>query len=204
MTFLTAVLANNLKAAQQALSDEKFARLRAENSLAEERAARQIDEQSFQQSTDVNASLVLELETAHTSFAATRDKLDSKSKALDFQVIRTDGAVLRLKNAESRLEVAEEDLKNQKQLLDSARKTASKCEDSFNMMISSVMAHAAALFKNHLPDLNMELLCQDFTVDDVEHETLVSSTFDVAQDFISSYDFTSLAESDDNDSPKAL
>jgi hypothetical protein len=25
-------------------------------------------------------------------------------------------------------------------------------------MISSVVAHAAALFKNHLPDLNMELL----------------------------------------------
>jgi hypothetical protein len=72
------------------------------------------------------------------------------------------------------------------------------------MMISSVVAHAAALFKNHLPDLNMELLRQDFTVDDVERETLVSSTFDAAQDFVSSYDFTSLAESDDNDSPKAL
>jgi hypothetical protein len=25
-------------------------------------------------------------------------------------------------------------------------------------MISSVVAHVAALFKNHLPDLNMELL----------------------------------------------
>jgi hypothetical protein len=147
---------------------------------------------------------VLELETAQTSLAATRDKLNSKSKALDFQVIRADEAVLRLKNAESRLEAAEEDLKNQKQLLDSARKTASKREDSFNMMISSAVAHAVALFKNHLPDLNMELLRQDFTVDDAERKTLVSSTFDAAQDFISSYDFTSLAESDDNDSPKAL
>jgi hypothetical protein len=39
-------------------------------------------------------------------------------------------------------------------------------------------------------------------VDDAKHETLVSSTFDVAQDFVSSYDFTSLAESDDNDSPR--
>jgi hypothetical protein len=119
-------------------------------------------------------------------------------------VIRADGAVLRLKNAESRPEAAEEDLKNQKQLLDSARKTASKREDSFNMMISSAVAHAAALFKNHLPDLNMELLRQDFTVDDAERETLVSSAFDTTQDFVSSYDFTSLAESDDNDSPKAL
>jgi hypothetical protein len=66
--------------------------------------------------------------------------------------------VLRLKNVESRLEAAKEDLKNQKQLLESARKTSSKREDSFNMMISSTVAHAAVLFKNHLPDLNMELL----------------------------------------------
>jgi hypothetical protein len=44
---------------------------------------------------------------------------------------------------------------------------------------------------------------QDFTVDDAERETLVSNAFDAAQDFISSYDFTSLAESDNNDNPKA-
>jgi hypothetical protein len=147
---------------------------------------------------------VLKLETAQTSLVATCDKLNSKSKALDFQVIRADEAVLQLKNAESRLEATEEDLKNQKQLLESARKTSSKHEDSFNMMISSTVAYAAALFKNHLPDLNMELLRQDFTVDDAERETLVSSAFDVVQDFVSSYDFTSLAESDDNDSHKAL
>jgi hypothetical protein len=112
--------------------------------------------------------------------------------------------VLRLKNIKSRLEAAEEDLKNQKPLLDSARKIASKREDSFNMMISSVVPHVAALFKNHLSNLNIELLRQDFIVDDAEHKILVSSAFDAAQDFVSSYDFTSLAESDDNDSPKAL
>jgi hypothetical protein len=88
--------------------------------------------------------------------------------------------------------------------LESAQKTFSKRESFFNMMISSAVTHAAALFMNHLPDMNMELLRQDFTVDDVEHETLVSSAFDAAQDFVSSYDFASLAESDDNDSPKAL
>jgi hypothetical protein len=147
---------------------------------------------------------VLELETVHTSLTATRDKLNSKSKALDFQVIHADEAVLRLKSAESRLEAAKEDLKKQKQLLESAQKNASKREDSFNMMISSVVAHVAVLFKNYLPDLNMELLRQDFTVDDAEHETLVSSAFDAAQDFVSSYDFTSIAESVDNNNPKAL
>jgi hypothetical protein len=66
------------------VSDEKSARLRAENSLAEEKAARQADELLFQQSNDVNATLVLELEIAQTSLAATRDKLDSKSKGMDF------------------------------------------------------------------------------------------------------------------------
>jgi hypothetical protein len=135
---------------------------------------------------------VLELETAQISLAATRDKLNSKSKALDFQVIRADEAVLWLKNAESRLKATKEDLKNQRQLLESARKTSSKSEISFNMMISSVVAHAAALFKNHLPDLNVELLHQDFTVNDVERETLVSNTFDATQNLVSSYDFTSL------------
>jgi chromosome segregation ATPase len=37
---LFAVLANNLKAAQKALSDEKSVRLEIENSLAEEKALR--------------------------------------------------------------------------------------------------------------------------------------------------------------------
>jgi hypothetical protein len=148
--------------------------------------------------------LALELENAQTSLATTRDKLDSKSKILDFQVIHVDETILRLKNAESRVKIAEEDLNNQRQLLELARKTSTKHESSFNMMISSAVAHAAALFKNHLPDLNMELLRQDFTVDDAECETLVSSAFDAAQDFVSSYDFTSLVESYDNDSPKAL
>jgi hypothetical protein len=41
-------------------------------------------------------------------------------------------------------------------------------------------------------------------VDDAERETLVSSAFDATQDSVSSYDFASLAESDDNDSSKAL
>jgi hypothetical protein len=88
--------------------------------------------------------------------------------------------------------------------LEPAQKTTSKRESSFNMMIFSALAHAVALFKNHLPSPNMELLRQDFTVDDAETETLVSNAFDAAQDFVSSYDFASLAESDDNDSPKAL
>jgi hypothetical protein len=71
-------------------------------------------------------------------------------------------------------------------------------------MFFSTVAHAATLLKNHPSNLNMELLRQDFTVDDAEREILVSSAFNAAQDFVSSYDFASLVESDDNDSPKAL
>jgi hypothetical protein len=148
--------------------------------------------------------LALELENARTSLAATHDKLDSKSKDLNFQVIHADEVMLRLKNAKSWLKAAEEDLRNQRQLLELAQKTSSKHESFIKMMISLAVAHAAALFKNYLPGLNMELLRQDFTMDDVEHDTLVSSAFDATQDFVSSYDSASLAESDDNDSPKAL
>jgi hypothetical protein len=139
-------LANNLKAAQKVLSDEKSVRLSAENSLAEEKAARQATAQSLQRSNDTNATLSLELETAHTYLGTTHDKLDSKSKALDFQVIHANEAVLWLKNAESRLKAAEEELNNQRQLLESARKTSSKRESSFTMMIFSAVAHVVALF----------------------------------------------------------
>jgi hypothetical protein len=45
---LFVVLANDLKAAQKALSDEKSVRLRVENSLVEAKAARQAAEQSLQ------------------------------------------------------------------------------------------------------------------------------------------------------------
>jgi hypothetical protein len=57
-------LANNLNAAQKALSDEKSARLRADNSLSEEKAARQATAQSLQHANDANATLTLELEIA--------------------------------------------------------------------------------------------------------------------------------------------
>jgi hypothetical protein len=67
-----------------------------------------------------------------------------------------------------------------------------------------VVAHALALFKNHLPDIDVEILCKDFIIDEAERETLVASAYDAAQDFVSSYDFTSLAEPEDNYSPKDL
>jgi chromosome segregation ATPase len=178
------MLAKELAAAQKALSNEKSVRSDADQALAEERDARQAAEQALQHSKDANATLALELENAQTSLVATRDKLERKSKALDFQVIRADEATLRLENTEGKLKAAEEDSKTQGQLLESARQALSKREGSSNMMISSTVAHVAALFKNHLPNQNMKLLCKDFTVDDAEREALVSSSFDATQDFV--------------------
>jgi hypothetical protein len=151
--------------------------------LSTEQSARSEAEQILQQSKDVNAALSLRLDNVETSLAITQNKLDRKSKAL---------------------KIVEADLKAKGLLLESAQQALAKRDGSANMMISSAVAHTAALFKNHLLDLNMEILRQDFTMDDAEREALVSSAFDAAQDFVSSYDFTSLVEFDDNNSPKGM
>jgi hypothetical protein len=155
----------------------------ARKALSTEQSARSEAEQILQQSKDVNDALSLKLDNVETSLAITQNKLDRKSKAL---------------------KIVEADLKAKGLLLESAQQALAKHEGSANMMISSAVAHTVALFNNHLPDLNMEILRQDFTVDDAEREALVSSAFDAAQDFVSSYNFTSLVECDDNDSPKGL
>jgi hypothetical protein len=155
----------------------------ARKALSTEQSARSEAEKILQQYKDVNAALSLKLDNVETSLALTQTKLDQKSKAL---------------------KIVEADLKAKWLLLESTQQALAKHDGSANMMISLVVAHTAALFKNHLPDLNVEILRQDFTVDDTEREALVSSVFDAAQDFVSSYDFTSLVESDDNDSPKGL
>jgi hypothetical protein len=155
----------------------------ARKALLTEQSGRSEAEKILQQSKDVNAALSLKLDNIETSLALTQTKLDRKFKAL---------------------KIVEADLKVKGLLLESTQQALAKREGSANMMISSVVAHTAALFKNHLPDLNVEILHQDFTVDDTEREALVSSVFDAAQDFVSSYDFTSLVESDDNDSSKGL
>jgi hypothetical protein len=85
-----------------------------------------------------------------------------------------------------------------------AQQALSKQELSSSMVISSAVANAVALFKNHLPDLDMEILCKEFTIDDVEWEALANSAYDAAHEFVSLYNFSSFAKSDDNNSPRAL
>jgi hypothetical protein len=60
-----------------------------------------------------------------------------------------------------------------------------------------------ALVKDHVPDFDTEILQRDFSVDEAEREALVDSVYDTAQHFVSLYDFSVLAESDDNKSPGA-
>jgi hypothetical protein len=151
--------------------------------LSNEQSARSEAEKILQQSKDLNVALSLKLDNVETFLALTQTKLDRKSKAL---------------------KIAEADLKAKGLLLESTQQALAKREGSTNMMISSAVSHTAALFKNHLSDLNMEILRQDFTVDDSEREALVFSAFDATQDFVSSYNFTSLVESDENDSPKGM
>jgi transcriptional regulator NrdR family protein len=104
----------------------------------------------------------------------------------------------RLTTANDKLKAVEEKMKTQGQLLDSAQQALSKRELS-----SSAVANAVALMKNHLPDLDMEILHKDFTVDDAERETLVNSAYDAAHGFVSMYDFSSLTEPDEKNSPEA-
>jgi hypothetical protein len=44
----------------------------------------------------------------------------------------------------------------------------------------------------------------DFAVDEAEREALTNDAYDAAHEFVSSYDFSSLTESEDNDSPQNM
>jgi hypothetical protein len=89
-------------------------------------------------------------------------------------------------------------------LLETARQALSKHEDSSVLMILKVVANAMALLKSHLPDLDVELLRKDFAVDEAEREVLTSGTYVATHEFSSSYELSSLAESEDNDSPRNM
>jgi hypothetical protein len=70
--------------------------------------------------------------------------------------------------------------------------------------ISSVVVNVMSLVKNRISEFDVEILRKDFTVHDAKWAVLVDSTYDTAQQFVSLYDFSTLAESDDNNSPGVL
>jgi pantothenate kinase type III len=77
--------------------------------------------------------------------------LISKSSALDFAVIQE-------RKAKNNLQAAEEKIKAQEQLLASTQKALSKREFSSSVVISSVVANAMPLVKNHMPKFDTEIL----------------------------------------------
>jgi hypothetical protein len=113
-------------------------------------------------------------------------------------------AETKLADLENKIEVVEGEKKDQWLLLEMARQALSKCEDSSILMISMTVANAMVLLKNNLPDLDVELLRKVFVVDEADCDVLTSDAYDVAHEFASSYDFSSLAESEDNDSPRNM
>jgi hypothetical protein len=154
------------------------------------------------------AKLSQALKTTKAAYTAIRDNLASKSKDLDDAMIQEqdanklrEQAEAKAADAKKRLDVAEGEKKDQRLLLKTAQQAMFKREDSSIMIISTVVAKAMALLKSHLPDLDVELLRKDFAVDEAEREALTNGTYDVAHEFASSYDFSSLAKSEDNDSP---
>jgi hypothetical protein len=151
------------------------------------------------------------LKTIQAACTVTRDNLASKSKELDDVVIRgqeantlREQAEAKLADLKKKIEAIEGEKKDQGLLLEMARQALSKHEDSSILMISTVVANAMALLKTHLPDLDVELLRKDFAVDEADREALTSGAYDAAHEFASSYDFSSHAESKDNDSRRNM
>jgi hypothetical protein len=185
---------------QNALSDEESAQTDAAKALAEEKTIHLVTKQALKDADKAKAKVAKALETTQAAYTVTRDKLASKSKELDDMVIREQKANTLWERAEKKLAVAEEDKKNQELLLESAQQALSKCGDSNTQMISMAVANAMALLKSHLLDLDVELLRKDFTVVEAEREALTNSAYDVTHKFASSYDFSSLVESEHNNS----
>jgi hypothetical protein len=117
------------------------------------------------------------LESTRASLTATTDKLSFKSSALGHAVIREQQMKIRLTSCDEKLTVAND-------VLDSAQQALSKRELSSSAVISLGVANVVALMKNHLLDLDMEILRKDFTIDDAEREILVNSAYDAAHDFM--------------------
>jgi chromosome segregation ATPase len=196
-----------LAEAQKVLSNEKSARSDVAKALAEEKTARLAAKQALKDDNKAKSKVAKALETTQVVYTVTQDKLTSKSKELDDMTIREQKADMlwvqaekKLADAGKALATADEEKKNQRLLSESARQALSNCEDSSIQMISTTLANAMALLKSHLPDLDVELLRMDFAVDEVEREALTNSAYDATHEFASSYDFSSFAESKDNDS----
>jgi hypothetical protein len=188
----------------QALFEEKNTRSTIVKALAKA-------QQTLKYSNAEKAKLSQALKTTQAVYIVTQDNLASKSKELDDMVIweQEDNTLqeqteAKLADLEKKIKVVEGKKKDQGLLLKTARQVLSKHEDSSILMISTAVVNAMAPLKSHLTDLDVKLLRKDFAVDEADHESLISGTYDATHEFLSSYDFSSLAEFEDNDSPRNM
>jgi hypothetical protein len=189
-------LTAKLEVAKKALAEERAARQIVDQSLAEERVAQLITDQSLQASQEANVALTQDLQSTQAFVIATREKLSSKSTALDESVIREC-------KAQIKLQTLEDEKKAKEQLMESTQMMLSKRDFTSSVVSSLAVAHAMALVKSHMPNFDAELFLRDFPINDEEWDALVDSVYDTAQYFVSQYDFDVLVELDDNASPRA-
>jgi hypothetical protein len=112
-------LTARLEPAEKALLKEGVARLVANQSLAEEKAAWQIADQSLWVTQEASAALNWDLQLAKASIITTKERLSSKLAALD-------GMVIREREAQIKLETIDEERKVQKHQLVSAQRALPK------------------------------------------------------------------------------
>jgi hypothetical protein len=78
--------------------------------------------------------------------------------------------------------------------LNSTLKTFAEWHTLSSKVMASVVAHAVGLLKSHMPDLNQELLYEDYQCEyDAERDALVDGAYDAAQHFVSAYDFSMIS-----------
>jgi septal ring factor EnvC (AmiA/AmiB activator) len=103
-----------------------------EKALAEERVARQVVDQALQASQETGDALTQDLQSAQASITATREKLSSKSVALNELVVQE-------REAQIKLQILGDEKKAQEQLLESAQKALSKRDFSSSLYSISRM-----------------------------------------------------------------
>jgi hypothetical protein len=142
------------------------------------------EKQALIDSTGDKAKLSQALKTTKAAYTTTHDNLTSKFKDLEDAMIQEqeanklrEQAKAKLADVEKRLVVAEDEKKDQGLLLETTWQTLSKREDSSMLMILMTVANAMALLKSHVPDLDVELICKDFTVDEAEREALTNGAY---------------------------
>jgi hypothetical protein len=171
-------LAATLEAANRALAEEKSSWQVADHAQAaqESNSALTRDLQVVQAST---ATLKEDLKATQASAAVANQELSLKSVAFDELAVWE-------RDTTDKLQAPGEEKKTQELLLESTWKMISECDYSSLVVVSSAVAHAVALLKSYVPDLDTELLRWDYPFDDDdERDALMDSVYDTAQHFVS-------------------